>query len=443
MQPFSFLHCGDVHLGAPFRGLAETSPAMSQHLRDAPASALEHLISKALEQKVAALLVAGDLFDADDRNLRAQIQLRDQLERLHAANIPTFIAAGNHDPLGGRLASIRYPSSVSFFGTEVEAVPLHAGGSVAAHVYGISYSQPEVRENLVTKFPRQPQGPFAIAVLHTNVGDHTDHGSYAPCKMTDLQARRFDYWALGHVHTRETLQGGAPVIHYPGNLQGLHIKETGPRGATLVDVTASGAVSLTPVWTDTVRWHRRRTPIDNLVSLDDLMGAFSALAGEIASEAPERLHILRWTLTDQGPLHAELRRRDTVHDLVEALRAEHAPEPDAGSVWLERLDLATRPARDLEALRQQQDLLGDLLRLAQEARDCPPAPPTREIGGRASPHPQPGISVALRDALCELLEERRIRAAFDTDPWALLDWPRLIGRAETLAVDMLAGVDAE
>lgn len=436
MQPFSFLHCGDVHLGAPFRGLADPSAALAERLRDAPARAFGRLVDVAIERRVAAVLVAGDLFDAADRNLRAQIQLRDQLVRLDDCGIRTFIAAGNHDPLGGRVASISYPDSVHWFEDRVDEVDLEMDGTLVARIWGVSYGQPEVRDNLVRRFPTDPEGPFCIAVLHASVGDRPDHDPYSPCSLDDLTSHRFDYWALGHVHQRETLRAERPIVHYPGNTQGLHRKETGRRGATLVEVDG-GDVRLSPVWTDVVRWHRPRTPIDQLETLDDLIGAFDELAGELSSAGPDRIHIVLWTLSGSGPLHSELRRPDAVPDLVESLRRQHADELAPGMVWLEQLDVETRPRRDLESLRQQQDLLGDLLRLAEEARGRPPEPPTREIGAGSPDEPEPGVSVALRETLEEVLEDTRLWNALDEDPWESLDWPRLLRRAEMLAVERL------
>jgi hypothetical protein len=438
MQPFSFLHCADVHLGAPFRGLTNVSPELGSHLRDAPAAAFARLVTAAVERQVAAFIVAGDLFDAADRNLRAQIQLREQLVRLHEAGVATFISAGNHDPMGGWLASVRYPESVHFFGPEVTAVPLERDGEILGHVYGISFNRAEVKKNLVTEFPIEPEGPFSIGVLHTSVGDRTEHAPYAPCSLSDLQSRRFDYWALGHVHGRETLHGERPVIHYPGNSQGLHINETGPRGATLVEVASNGAISLTPIWSDVVRWHRLRTSIEGMESVDDLLGVFNQTVGAIVGEASECLHILRWTLTGGGPLHAELRRPDADLDLTETLRTEYATPAEPGTVWLERLDVATRAARDMKALREQQNLLGDFLRLAEDLRSSPPAPPDHELGTGKLFEPEPESSTAAREALAELLEDRRLRAALGDDPWQSLDWPRLVAAAESLAIKWLS-----
>jgi len=443
MQAFSFLHCADLHLGAPFQGLADLPSGLAERLRETPARALERIVAAAIENRVDAVIMSGDVFDAADRNLRAQIRLREGLRTLDAAGIPTLIAAGNHDPLGSAVTSIEYPASVHFFDTRVGAVPLVRDGETLAHVYGVSYGSAAVDDNLATQFPAAPDGPFAIAVLHANVGGRIEHGAYAPCTLDDLQGRRFDYWALGHVHKRETLRAEAPVVHYPGNTQGLHMKELGPRGATLVQVSAAGKVALSPVWTDTVRWHRARTSIEDWESLDDLMAAFAEISSRTAAEAPDRLHIVLWTLTGSGTVHESLRRPEIVADLVQALRQEHAPEPIAGAIWLQRLDVETRPARDIIELRKQQDLLGDLLRLADEARRQPPPLHPAGVGDELDadvPHP---VSVAIKEDLAVLLDDSRLRAVLGADPWDTLDWPRLLRRAEVLAVEGLLGEDAE
>ena len=51
----------------------------------------------------------------------------------------------------------------------------------------------------------------------------------------NLKSKGYDYWALGHVHKREIVDG-IPWIVFPGNIQGRHIRETGAKGATLVTV---------------------------------------------------------------------------------------------------------------------------------------------------------------------------------------------------------------
>ena len=58
-----------------------------------------------------------------------------------------------------------------------------------AHIYGTSFPERDVFDNLTLQFERQQDSGFAVAVLHANVGGHPDHDPYAPCAVDDLVAR--------------------------------------------------------------------------------------------------------------------------------------------------------------------------------------------------------------------------------------------------------------
>ena len=58
-------------------------------------------------------------------------------------------------------------------------------------------------------------------------------------RLAELTAKGYDYWALGHVHEHAVLQQ-SPWVVFSGNLQGRHIRETGPRGAVLVTADETG-----------------------------------------------------------------------------------------------------------------------------------------------------------------------------------------------------------
>ncbi|HJO03788.1 MAG TPA: DNA repair exonuclease [Acidobacteriota bacterium] len=444
MQAFSFLHCADVHLGAPVRGLGKLPGRLREKLRDAPAEALARLVTTAINREVDAVIVAGDLFDADDRNLRAHAELREQLQHLDDVGIPSFVVTGNHDPLGALSTGVRLPESTYVFGPDVESVPLLREGVELARIYGVSYAKSATYENLAAAFPRNPDGDFTIGVLHTNVGDRAGHDPYAPCQLSDLTQTGFDYWALGHVHTRETLHSRTPIVHYPGNPQGLHTREPGARGATLVAVDESGHVELEPIWSDVARWHRVRTSIDDLEAIDELIGAFAEMAGAIRGSAPNRIHLVRWTLTGSGPLHAELNRPATELDLCHVLRAAQGIRAEGDPVWLERLDIATAATHDMDRLRNQQDYLGDMLRLAMEVRDAPPTPSAATVGDERPPVGDPGgVGAAVRVQLSELLDNPRLTRALGSDPWRALRWREIIDRAEALAIEHLAPTEAD
>ena len=180
---------------------------------------------------MAALLVAGDIYDGADRSLRAQLHFADGLAQLEKAGIRSFIRHGNHDPLDGWEARLDLPAGCVRFGPEVDGFPVFPDERERATVHGVSYPTREVRENLTPLFAEAGSGQgFNIGLPHANVGGNPDHDSYAPCSVSDLAETGLDYWAMGHVHTRQTLRERNPTIVYPGNPQGRHPNEPGARG---------------------------------------------------------------------------------------------------------------------------------------------------------------------------------------------------------------------
>ena len=120
-------------------------------------------------------------------------------------------------------------------------------------LHGQSFRQRDVTDNLAAVYPEPVADVFNIGVLHTGMGGMGDHANYAPCTVDDLVAKGYDYWALGHVHQGVVLRQH-PHIVFPGNLQGRHIRETGPKGAFLVSVEDREIVELEPLHVDVVRW---------------------------------------------------------------------------------------------------------------------------------------------------------------------------------------------
>src|SRR5207237_5856153 len=85
-------------------------------------------------------------------------------------------------------------------------------------------------------------------------GADTSHDRYAPCSEDQMVNSGYDYWALGHIHQRCVVRPVSPAIVFPGNLQGRHVRETGPKGAYLVTVDDAGHVDLQFRRLDVARW---------------------------------------------------------------------------------------------------------------------------------------------------------------------------------------------
>jgi DNA repair exonuclease SbcCD nuclease subunit len=358
---FRFVHTADLHLDSPFVGLTTEAPAnVVRALRESTISAWHAIVDLALEEQADFILVAGDAFEHANRTLRGQLVFRDGLKRLSDQGIPSFVVTGNHDPLDGWEPSVTWPPLAHRFPAhKVTAAPVLRGGAEIARVYGISYHQRDVKQNLAKWFEREPDATFAIGLLHANVGGAEGHANYAPCTMADLRDAGMDYWALGHVHAQRVLSNERPVTVYCGNPQGRDPGETEPRGCYLVDVDDGGRIR--PVFRplDVVRWQILDVSIGDLATHESLIEAIMC-AVDAARTTAGRSVVARVRLVGRGALHASLTRAGVLGDVLVAARdGLGTAEPFA---WIESLRDRTRPELDLAERRKADDFVGDLLR---------------------------------------------------------------------------------
>ena len=156
-KSFTFVHAADLHLDSPFKGLRNPDASIVGALRSATFDAYGALIDLCLERDAAFLLVAGDIYDAEDRSLRAQLRFRDGLARLAGRHIPAFVVHGNHDHYGSISSSIRWPENVRIFGHRaVESAVVERNGEPIAAISGISHGRRNETENLAMRF--EPPG---------------------------------------------------------------------------------------------------------------------------------------------------------------------------------------------------------------------------------------------------------------------------------------------
>ena len=318
------------------KGIGRTAPYVQEALRDASLHAFDRLIALTEEVDAAALLWAGDVFDHGAPSLRAQFRLKDGAERLLARDIPVFWAHGNHDHLGSLETRMNWPPNlIQFPPGEVASYPLMRDGVQLAQVYGISYPTAAVVEPYWQRFHRDDRAPFAIAVLHANVGAQADHDNYAPARLEDLCGAGFDYWALGHIHHRAVLAEDPPVV-YPGNLQGRHVREDGRKGAYVVQVDESGRVALAFRPLNPLRWETATVDCSGLASADAVEEAAMARMAAITLDPDEQGCLIRLVLTGRTPLAGGDQDWDFLGDRLSD------PEPGPGFRWVEAVDVRWR-----------------------------------------------------------------------------------------------------
>ncbi|MFX3635752.1 MAG: exonuclease SbcCD subunit D [Candidatus Pristimantibacillus sp.] len=362
--PFRFIHAADLHLDSPFRGMNKAPEPLKEKLMASTFTALRSLTETAIREQVDFIVLSGDLFDEADRSLRAQLLLVKEWEKLEEHGIAVFVIHGNHDPLNGSRAELKLPSSVTVFGSaEMEYRPAYCrNGELAAFVYGQSYGTRHVTDNLAAAYTRSPEGPFHIAMLHGNVNGDSSHDPYAPCSLEDLiGGKGFDYWALGHIHTRQILHE-YPHVVYPGNIQGRNPRETGERGCYLVEVSAKREVKLSFVPLDEVRWLEAELSIAGISSEQQLLMRLEETIERLAIDGEGRSIMVRLMLNGRGGLHRKLSDSLIQRTLLEQL--QDRPSSVGGTwTWVYAIEIHTAAELQLLELADEDSFAGELYRL--------------------------------------------------------------------------------
>jgi DNA repair exonuclease SbcCD nuclease subunit len=359
----TFVHAADLHLDAPFRRVDAAEPRVRDACVESTFAAFDRIVEVCLERRAAFLVIAGDAYNTAERSFRAQSRFRSGVQRLAEAGVRVYMVGGNHDPASAGPVSLEMPENVHYFASgAVERVAFPSAEDPVCVLYGRSFAQARETSNLARGFRKAEGDPFAIGVLHANVGGNQQYEPYAPCSLDDLLASGMDYWALGHIHQHQELAAEPPVI-YPGSPQGLDPNEAGEHGCVVVTVGSAGA-SVEFVETGRITWDRQSVDLADAVTLDDVLAALRASCESAREASGARPALLRIDLAGRSEAHALLARGASYEELVTEVRAEQlAISP---WVWLDRVRDLTRPALDLDRVRDGADFAADLVRIADE-----------------------------------------------------------------------------
>lgn len=368
MRAFRFLHTADLHLGTPFLGLSASMPtSLSEALKQAQREVLQRVVNAAIAHQVDFVTVAGDLFDASQVSMPTLFALVRGFEQLQEHQISVYMSHGNHDPLSGP-PPLPWPQNVYVFATpdknvehSIDTRVLTLASDTRIQISGFSYPSADFTDTLVTRFHRRTDVDFAIALYHGNVGAFASHAEYCSATVDELIRQNFDFWGLGHIHQPQIIHSGHPWIVYPGNPQGRHMRETGPRGCLLVDVSERGAVSVSPMQIGAVTWHTVDVDISGAEHVAMVRTAMYRKLQTVARDWPPSLHhIVRLTARGQTGMHGAAERADVQGILSEECQLRGLP------IWVEAIEWKTQPVHNLDILRESPSMLGEFLRLVTE-----------------------------------------------------------------------------
>ena len=297
----------------------------------------QNVVKLALELKVDALTIGGDLYEDLHSRQDAARFLAEQLGQLP---FPVLIAPGNHDywHAGSLYATTDWPANVRIFSSN-QFSPVEVAGH---RIFGIGHDKPKGTGNLLENF-QVPDGLPAIALFHgSERGQLPLQGEgkedHAPFSEAEIPKTGFRFGLLGHFHTPRT----TAYLVYPGNPEPLSFGEEGVRGAAEVDFGPS---------TPSVKIH----PVNTFTLTDlevDVTGCqhSDALFQRVRDALPEGADTgSRVRLVGEMALGLQLGPSELIRRLREGDRCVDVV-------------FGARPALHLEQLRQAPDIRGQFVR---------------------------------------------------------------------------------
>ncbi|MGB5065648.1 MAG: DNA repair exonuclease, partial [Candidatus Competibacter sp.] len=350
-----FLHAADLHLDSPLRGLDRYEGAPIDEVRSATRHAFENLIAAALRERVDLVVIAGDLYDGDWPDHNTGLFFIKGVTQLAEEGIPVAIVRGNHDAASRLTKALRLPANVHLLADAGPETQIFADIGIAVH--GQSFATAAVVDDLAAGYPSPVAGYFNLGLLHSSLDGRPGHDPYAPTRLDVLRGKGYDYWALGHVHAAEIVCR-EPWVVYPGNTQGRHIREVGPKGCTLVTVEG-GVISQQFIALDVMRWDTLTLDIDGLPDLDALLDVARLDLRQRLAGSEDRALAVRVQVRGSGPLHRQLASQpETVEQQLRAI----AIEATNARAWIEKIEFRTRPLLDLDRIAERDDPIGLLVR---------------------------------------------------------------------------------
>ncbi|MDD4028563.1 MAG: DNA repair exonuclease [Caldisericia bacterium] len=408
-----FIHCSDLHLEAPFKGVQLENEEIWKQLEGSTFKSFEKVVQTAIAQQVDFVVIAGDIYNSSMKSIRAQLFFLNQMRLLAHHQIPCLFVHGNHDSLDSWMIKAEFPTSIFQFSPFVSCKSLYRDNEDTPYVNIIGYSYPsrDIQKNIAKEIAAFSQSldpnTYNVGLLHCNVGGDPTTENYAPCSLQDLLASNIHYWALGHVHTRKILHDDHPAVVYPGNIQGLHINDTQKKGFYIVNVH-DGETECSFIETSSFLWFHPTIQVQEK-HIDSLI---ESMIQEMVDQTQDSPGIFRFELEGHTPLHQELQNHN--QEMEETIRENIEQE----NCYLESIRIRTKPYLDMDAIRKRNDFSSLFLKKTEDLLHT--ENPTEKMK--------------------ELMDEALMQKLFRMIPGkdTQIPWNRIISQAQGLGLELLS-----
>lgn len=213
------IHCADLHLNSKLAGLSHNKAiARRQELTDT----FRSLAAQAAENKIDAVVIAGDLFDDRFASARTKNEVADILAG--CGSVHFYLLAGNHDGGFDEAFVKRLPPNAHIFAKNgVTRFDLNEVSFFGAEGESLS---PALLESIEMEPSR-----FNVLVTHADLAAKS---SYGGLDLRLLRDKPVDYVALGHIHRPYLTRAGRGHAAYSGCLECRGFDEPGEHGFYLL-----------------------------------------------------------------------------------------------------------------------------------------------------------------------------------------------------------------
>jgi DNA repair exonuclease SbcCD nuclease subunit len=238
------LHTADIHLGAKFLSLGKKGAAQREQIK----ASFKKLISQAIEEEVGIVLIAGDLFDANQQS-QANIDLVvEQFNLLAQRNIPVCLIPGTHDCFDSgsiyrKVNFVKMCPNLTLFtdsGWNHKEFP-----SLKLTVYGKPNYGSRSYKSPLEGLRRSTESQYHVAMAHgsLSIPGKTAEDDHV-FTIDQIWRSQMHYIALGHHHHSYACSDKKVIAWYSGSPEVISMDQKEQGSILMVGISEQGRVEV-------------------------------------------------------------------------------------------------------------------------------------------------------------------------------------------------------
>ncbi|KRM04736.1 MAG: DNA repair exonuclease [Liquorilactobacillus ghanensis] len=219
------IHCADLHLDSQLT--THLAPKKARERRAELLSNFSRLVDYAWNNKVAAIVIAGDLFDTPIISVTARNLVLDNIKKY--PSLQFYYLTGNHENDSLTTTISKLPSNLHLFTADWRSYCLNPTSNWPVVISGVDLNNPAFQPPLTV--PNLAATNFNLVVLHGQISAYHQTNQSENIALEDLQNSQIDYLALGHLHQFQSGDLSPKGKYcYAGCLEGRGFDELGQHG---------------------------------------------------------------------------------------------------------------------------------------------------------------------------------------------------------------------